>query len=54
MGKREKKERKGGFFMSYHYLVDIALILVSTKVLGILTKRLQMPQVVGALSEYHP
>ena len=28
--------------MSYHYLVDIALILVSTKVLGILTKRLQM------------
>ena len=49
MGKREKKERKGGFFMSYHYLVDIALILVSTKVLGILTKRLQMPQVVGAL-----
>ena len=35
--------------MSYHYLVDIALILVSTKVLGILTKRLQMPQVVGAL-----
>lgn len=47
MGKREKKERKGGFFMSYHYLVDIALILVSTKVLGILTKRLQMPQVVG-------
>ena len=35
--------------MSYHYLVDIALILVSTKVLGILTKRLQMPQVVGDL-----
>lgn len=35
--------------MSYHYLVDIALILLSTKVLGIVTKRLQMPQVVGAL-----
>ena len=35
--------------MSYHYLVDIALILLSTKLLGIVTKRLQMPQVVGAL-----
>ena len=35
--------------MSYHYLVDIALILLSTKVLGVVTKRLQMPQVVGAL-----
>lgn len=35
--------------MSYHYLVDIALILLSTKVLGMVTKRLQMPQVVGAL-----
>ena len=35
--------------MSYHYLVDIALILLSTKVLGIVTKRLQMPQVVVAL-----
>ena len=35
--------------MSYHYLLDIALILLSTKVLGILTKKYQMPQVVGAL-----
>ena len=35
--------------MSYHYLVDIALILFSTKLLGVITKRLQMPQVVGAL-----
>lgn len=35
--------------MSYHYLLDIALILLSTKVLGIITKRYQMPQVVGAL-----
>lgn len=35
--------------MSYHYLVDIALILLSTKVLGIITKKYQMPQVVGAL-----
>ena len=35
--------------MSYHYLLDIALILLSTKLLGILTRRIQMPQVVGAL-----
>lgn len=35
--------------MSYHYLVDIALILISTKLLGMVTKRFQMPQVVGAL-----
>ena len=35
--------------MTYHYLMDLALILLSTKVLGILTKRIQMPQVVGAL-----
>lgn len=35
--------------MSYKYLMDIALILLSTKVLGLITKRYQMPQVVGAL-----
>ncbi len=35
--------------LSYHYLFDIALILLSTKFLGIFTRRLQMPQVVGAL-----
>lgn len=35
--------------MSYHFLVDLAWILLSTKLLGILTKKIQMPQVVGAL-----
>ena len=35
--------------MSYHYLLDLALILLSTKLLGMLTRRFQMPQVVGAL-----
>lgn len=30
--------------MSYHYLVDIALILISTKLLGMVTKRFQMPR----------
>ena len=35
--------------MSYHYLFELALILLSTKVLGIITKRFALPQVVGAL-----
>lgn len=34
---------------SYKYLLDIALILISTKILGLLTRRYQLPQVVGAL-----
>lgn len=34
---------------SYHYLLDLAIILVFTKGMGILTRRVQMPQVVGAL-----
>lgn len=34
---------------SYKYLIDIALILISTKLLGLLTRRIQLPQVVGAL-----
>ena len=35
--------------MSYHYLLDLALILLTTKVLGIATGQFQMPRVVGAL-----
>ena len=35
--------------MSYHYLLDLALILLSTKILGMVTRKFQMPQVVGAL-----
>lgn len=34
---------------SYRYLLDVALILLSTKFFGLLTKRIEMPQVVGAL-----
>lgn len=34
---------------SYTYLLDLALILISTKLLGLLTRRVKMPQVVGAL-----
>lgn len=35
--------------VSYHYLLDIALILLTTKVFGLVSKRFHMPQVVGAL-----
>ena len=35
--------------MAYRYLLDLALILLSTKVLGIFSQRFRMPQVVGAL-----
>ena len=34
---------------SYNFLLDIALILLSTKVFGLITKKFHMPQVVGAL-----
>lgn len=34
---------------SYRYLFDLALILISTKVFGLFTKRIHLPQVVGAL-----
>lgn len=35
--------------MSYHFLLDISLILIGTKLLGLVTRRFQLPQVVGAL-----
>ncbi len=35
--------------LSYHFLLDIALILLFTKLFGLFTRRLHMPQVVGAL-----
>lgn len=35
--------------MSHGYLLDLALILLSTKVFGLITKKLKLPQVVGAL-----
>lgn len=34
---------------SFSYLLDLAIILLFTKALGLLTKKVQMPQVVGAL-----
>ena len=34
---------------SYGYILDIALILISTKLFGLISRKFQMPQVVGAL-----
>ncbi len=36
-------------FLDYRFLFDIAVILLSTKLCGMLTRRFYMPQVVGAL-----
>lgn len=33
----------------YHFLLDLAIILISTKIFGIFSKKVKMPQVVGAL-----
>ena len=35
--------------MDYKFFLDIAIILASTKILGLFTKKVNMPQVVGAL-----
>ena len=45
----EYLEREGDLRVSYRFLLDLALILLSTKLLGIVTKKFQMPQVVGSL-----
>ena len=34
---------------TYNFLLDLALILLTTKILGLVTRRYNMPQVVGAL-----
>ncbi len=38
------------FGNEYAYLLQIAIILVATKLLGLVTKRISLPQVVGALA----
>lgn len=40
---------RGRQMETYKFLLDLALILLSTKVLGLITRRFHMPQVVGAL-----
>ena len=34
---------------SYSFIFDIAIILAATKILGLLTRRIALPQVVGAI-----
>ena len=38
---------------SYTYLLLLAVILLSTKVFGLLTEHVHLPQVVGALRRDH-
>ena len=38
---------------NYRYLLDIALILLSTKVFGLFTRRLALPSVVGEIGRAH-
>lgn len=49
MGAVILRNKWGKGMESFNFLLDLALILLSTKVLGIVTKRFKMPQVVGAL-----
>ena len=35
--------------MEYEFIFDVAIILAATKVFGLLTRRIALPQVVGAL-----
>jgi len=35
--------------MDYHFLLDLAIILLCTKLFGVFSKKVKMPQVVGAL-----
>jgi Kef-type K+ transport system membrane component KefB len=48
-GSYSESRLKEVFPMSYHFLLDLALILLSTKLLGLATQKIKMPQVVGAL-----
>ena len=38
------------FQNDYSYLLEIAIILLATKLLGLFTQRISLPQVVGALA----
>lgn len=44
-----RKNLEGVTMESYRFLLDLAIILLCTKVMGLATKKVQMPQVVGAL-----
>lgn len=45
----EGSEEGSGIMKDYGYLLDLAVILLCTKVLGLATRKVNMPQVVGAL-----
>lgn len=39
--------------MDYRFLLDLAIILLATKLLGLLMKKLGLPQVVGGANRGH-
>lgn len=45
----ERAAEKERYLMDYGFLLSLALILFSTKLFGLVTKRFKLPQVVGAL-----
>ena len=45
----ENLKMRGETMETYNYLFDLAIILLSTKLLGLITRKVRMPQVVGAL-----
>ena len=49
LSKIKRKKMEGQKMESYNFLLFLAIILISTKVLGLYSKRVHMPQVVGAL-----
>ena len=44
-----KTKKEGVMMESYKFLLMVAIILLSTKVFGLLSQKVNMPQVVGAL-----
>lgn len=46
---RIKAKGRGSVMESYSFILDLAMILLTTKIMGIVSKQFQMPQVVGAL-----
>lgn len=47
--KEQTSEERENNMESYQFLLNLAIILISTKLLGLITRRFHMPQVVGAL-----
>lgn len=47
--KKIEETERGGIMESFNFLLFLAIILISTKIFGLFTRKIKMPQVVGAL-----